>query len=544
MTATEIADRLLADLAPVDPDAAEALGRRPDVVMPALGPADFAIRTQARRTALASLHTSGSSVSSETVLAAALEERLTSELALSEIGFTTALLAPLATPVHHVREVFDNLPHETSEQWGRVGENLALVPGALADYAETLRRSAAAGKVVAARQVLTAAEQCERWVDPDRDDFYGALASDPAAPSSLVASAARATAATQAFAAFLRTELLPQAPSVDAVGREVYSVTARAFLGDDVDLADTYEFGWDELERITAEMSVIAADLGAGSIEEAGETLDSQPSVMLSSPNALLGWLQRRVDDTVEALDGTHFDLPTVARRPECRISAASSGVMYYSAPDASFTRPGRIWWSPPADGKSYTWREVTTVHHEGVPGHHLQISIAMAEPGLHPWQRTMAHVHGYSEGWAHYSEFLSDELGLLRTPGERLGMLYGQRWRAARIVIDMGLHLGLQIPTGNGFTDQKRWTPELGVEVLRRASGTDHASAQFEVDRYLGWPAQALAFRVGARLWRQVRAEAERQDGFDLHDFHMRALRLGPMGLGPLRAVLKGGTA
>ena len=138
--------------------------------------------------------------------------------------------------------------------------------------------------------------------------------------------------------------------------------------------------------------------------------------------------------------------------------------------------------------------------------------------------------------------ERLCDELGLLRSPGERLGMLFGQRWRAARIVIDMGLHLDLPIPTGNGFTDETRWTPELGVAVLRAASGAEAAAAKFEVDRYFGWPAQALAFRVGARLWRQVRAEAERAPDFDLREFHMRALRMGPMGLGPLREVLIGG--
>jgi uncharacterized protein (DUF885 family) len=183
----------------------------------------------------------------------------------------------------------------------------------------------------------------------------------------------------------------------------------------------------------------------------------------------------------------------------------------------------------------------VTTVHHEGVPGHHLQITTAMSRPDLHPWQRSMAHVHGYAEGWAHYTERLADELGLLRNAAERLGMLYGQRWRAARIVIDVGLHLGLPIPSGNGFTDATTWTPEVGAAVLRTASGCDAVTAQFEVDRYFGWPAQALAFRVGARLWRELRDAAAQRPGFALRDFHMDALRLGPMGLGPLREVMLG---
>jgi uncharacterized protein (DUF885 family) len=185
------------------------------------------------------------------------------------------------------------------------------------------------------------------------------------------------------------------------------------------------------------------------------------------------------------------------------------------------------------------TWREVSTVHHEGVPGHHTQTVIAMVEPDLHPWQRAMAHVHGHSEGWAHYAERLADEFGLLRDAGERLGMLYGQRWRAARIVVDMGLHLGFPIPAGNGITTETEWSPEVGTAVLRFAGGLDEATARFEVDRYLGWPGQALAFRVGARVWEQLRAAASSRPGFDLKEFHMRALRMGPMGLGPLRAAL-----
>ncbi len=542
MKVTDVADRLLSDLAPVDADAAEALGRSPDVVMPHLAPDDFERRHQARRRALAALRTAQPVTERDRVLSAAMVERLTSELELDESGFTRALLAPLATPVHQVREVFDNLPHESPADWARVGEHLALVPAALEAYAATLRASAQAGHVMAARQVRVAAEQCERWVDPARDDFYGRLVATAPDPAALSGAADEATSATQRFVQFLRTEVLPLAPAADAVGRDRYQVTARAFLGDDVDLEDTYAFGWDELARLTDEMRAVAAQLGATSIEEAAARADDDPAVRLTSPPQLLEWLQGRVDEVVEAVDGTHFDLPDVARRPECRISPTTSGVMYYSPPDASFSRPGRIWWAPPADGTSYAWREVTTVHHEGVPGHHLQIAVSLAEPDIHPWQRSMGHVHGYVEGWAHYAERLCDELGLLRTPAERLGMLYGQRWRAARIVIDLGLHLGFPIPPGNGFTDETRWTPELGADVLRRAAGADATTARFEVDRYLGWPAQALAFRVGARLWREVRAEAERAPDFDLKQFHMHALRLGPMGLGPLRTLLAGG--
>jgi len=536
VTVRGVADRLLRELAPVDPAAAAALGGEPDSLMPRLAPADFTSRRLARERALRALGAAGPPRSdTEALLAAALSERLASEIALDECGFTRSLLAPLATPVHQVREVFDALPRRTPDDWQRVVQHLALVPGALHDYASTLRESAARGHVVSRRQVLSAAAQCEQWIGGDA--YYHRLAASNPDCAGLASGAAMATTATAEFAAFLRDELLPLAPEQDGVGRETYAITARAFLGDDVDLDETYAFGWDELARLSNEMRELATALGESSIVGAAARLDADPAQRIDNPRRLLDWLQTRVNETVEAIDGVHFDLPSAARRPECRISDASAGVMYYAQPDPAFTRPGRIVWAP--TDRTHTWREVTTLHHEGVPGHHLQIVTALAEPGLHPWQRAMAHVHGYAEGWAHYSERLCDELGLLRDSGERLGMLFGQRWRAARIVIDMGLHLDLPIPHGTGFTEATRWTPELAVAVLCSASGTQERAARFEVDRYFGWPAQALAFRIGARLWREIREDAQSRPGFDLRTFHMSALALGPMGLGPLRSAL-----
>jgi uncharacterized protein (DUF885 family) len=533
-----VADALLSDLAPLDPLAAEALGREPDSIMPRLAPEAFVARRRARAAALGRLASSDATSPAERILGRVLAERLTSELSLDDAGFTRSLVAPLATPVHQIREVFDVLPHDTPEQWARVAAHLGLVADALDDWAVTLRAAARDGHVASGRQIRTLAAQCERWVAPGGDDVYRRLVAGGPPVAALRTGAAAASEATDRFARFLRDQLLPVARPGAGAGRDLYGATARAFLGDDVDLDETYAFGWDELARLTGELRVTSTELGHDSPEAAASALDADPSDRLTGP-ALLRWLQERVDGVVDAVDGVHFDLPAALRRVECRLPPAATGVMYYAAPDAAFTRPGRIWWSTPSGGVSHAWREVTTVHHEGVPGHHLQTAIAMSEAGLHPWQRVMAHVHGYVEGWAHYAEALAGELGLLRTPGERLGMLLGQRWRAARIVIDMGLHLGLPIPAGNGFTDETAWSPELAVAVLRAASGLDEAPARFEVERYFGWPAQALAFRVGARLWREVRADAERRPGFDRRAFHMRTLRLGTMGLGPLRQTL-----
>ena len=531
MNVTEVADRLLADLAPLDARAAGAVGRPPEVVVPDASPAAWDARREVHAAARRRLAAAEAPTRADRRLALVLAERLDAEVALDDCGFTRSLVAPLATPAHQIREAFDDLAGDDPD---RLGANLDAVPAALAGWAATLAASLDAGRVAPARIVAAMAAQCARWVDPAGDDFYARLAADRPA---LARGASLATAATQEFVAFLRTTLLPRARTTVAAGRDVYSVTARAFLGEDVDLDETYAWGWEELAALSAEMRQVAAALGHGSVEEAAAALDADPARTVRDPARLLAWLQGRVGEVTAAVDGVHFDLPAGVDPVECRLAAATSGVMYYTAPDPDFRRPGRIWWSPPA-GPSHTWRELTTVLHEGVPGHHLQTVVAMRAPGLHPWQRMLAHVHGHVEGWAHYAERLAGEIGLLADPGDRLGMLFGQRWRAARVVIDLGLHLDLPIPAGNGLTDASRWTPEVGVAVLRAASGADEGAAAVEVDRYLGWPGQALAFRVGARSWEAIRLEAGARRPFDRRAFHMRLLRLGTMGLGPLRSI------
>ncbi len=244
-------------------------------------------------------------------------------------------------------------------------------------------------------------------------------------------------------------------------------------------------------------------------------------------------------------LDGTHFDIPEPVRAIECCLAPTSDGAIYYTGPSEDFSRPGRMWWAVPEGQKTFsTWREVTTVYHEGVPGHHLQIgqTIYRAEL-LNRWQRLLCFCSGHSEGWALYSERLMDELGHLSDPGDRLGMLDGQALRASRVIVDIGMHLELEIPRDNpfGFHPGERWTPELGLEFLRGHSRMNDEVLLFEWKRYLGWPGQAPSYKIGERIWLQARADAKARKGadFDLKTFHRQALDLGALGLDPLRKAL-----
>ncbi|MBW4031460.1 MAG: DUF885 domain-containing protein [Acidobacteria bacterium] len=544
-TVRDIADDYLLQRAEFDPDAAEAIGRLDVMRIPDLSPEAFGARARLDRLTLAALDALPPTDDERAhALTLALRERLSSDIALDEVGFTRRILAPLATPVHLLRQVFDELPRDIPGAWTRIAAHLEQVPRALEQFLQTLEQEVERGNVVARRQVDVVASQCDAWV---RSGYYAGVAAEcPVGPDRerAMLAADRAIAATSAFATALRQQIAPFAPAREAVGRDFYRVTSAAFLGTEVDLDELYAWGWTEIVRLQAEADDLAERIiGSRDVAAAVAALDADPARRVPVGEPLRAWLQGRLDATTDAVDGSVFDIPAATRTVEARLSTAASGVMYYTPPDAALTRPGRVWWTVPTGTESIsTWREVSTVHHEGVPGHHLQHAVTHGLTELHPWQRLLCQVHGYAEGWAHYAEQLAGEIGLLNDPGERLGMVHAQLWRACRIVIDIGLHLELPVPPAHvGLVGATTWTPAAGVELLVRVAEVDRETAGFEVDRYLGWPGQALAFKVGARLWQQTREDANRALGeeFDLRRFHAEALGLGPMGLGPLREVL-----
>jgi uncharacterized protein (DUF885 family) len=354
-----------------------------------------------------------------------------------------------------------------------------------------------------------------------------------------------ASAALAEFAEFLTGTLAARAPERDALGADRYRLGVRDFLGTELDLAETYAWGWEELARIEAEMAVAAAEIAPGEpLPAVLAALDADPAYRVVGAEAFRGWIQELADRAIADLDGAHFDIPEPLRRIECRIPPVESGI-YYLAPAEDLSRPGTVWWTvgdPSAE--IVTWTVPTTMFHEGVPGHHLQLGVTALNPRLNRFQRLSSERHpGHGEGWGLYAERLMDELGHYRDPAHRLGMLAGgQRFRAARVVLDIGLHLELPIPAGAGFHEGERWTPELGLEFLRSRKGPDtDAAVAFEIDRYLGRPGQAIAYKLGEKVWLEAREAARRRAGsaFDLKEFHRRALDLGPMGLDRLRAEL-----
>jgi len=467
----------------------------------------------------------------------------------SEAGLWMRDLNVIASPAQGLRDVFDLMPTETAEDWANIAGRLRNLPAALDGYVQALRAGIAARVTPAKRQVREVLAQARKHEAADGfffDFTAGARAGDgteipEATTAALASGAASSSAAYGELAMFLENELLPAATETDAVGRELYALQSRRFLGATIDLDETYEWGIQELARMTAEQESIANEISQGaSVAEAIAMLDADPGRTLHGTEALQEWMQKLSDTAVSELAGSHFDIPEPIRRLECLIAPTKEGGIYYTSPSDDFTRPGRMWWSVPEGVTEFnTWRETTTVYHEGVPGHHLQLGQAVYNRAkLNTWRRQLAGTSGHAEGWALYAERLMQELGYLDDPGDRLGMLDGQRMRAARVVLDIGVHLGKPRLDGTGV-----WDYDYAFEFMKANVNMNEPFVRFEVNRYFGWPGQAPSYKVGQRIWEGLRDDfrAREGDAFEIREFHRRALDIGGVGLDTLRAALLG---
>ncbi|MGZ4602485.1 MAG: DUF885 domain-containing protein [Kineosporiaceae bacterium] len=557
----DLADGYLEALAAADPVFATFAGiPGHDHRLTDVSPAGHEARARLARDTLAALDGLVPLDQTDAVTTAALRERLGLVLERHELGLDLSDLNNISSPVQTFRVVFDISPTATDEDWSAVAARLAAVPDALAGYRASLGAALAGGWVAPARQVRAAAKQAREF--GAAEGFYvafarGARTSEGTGPSAQVreqleAGAEAAAAAYLALADWLEGEVLAGATDRDAVGRDLYAVHAREFLGSVVDPDETYAWGLSEVRRIERRMAEVARrlvpDAPGGddpesvqaAIEAGIAALDADPDRSIAGAEAFRAWMQQVSDAAVEELGRTHFDIPAPVRTLRCRIAPSSSGAVYYTPPSEDFSRPGQMWWSVPAGTDTFsTWRETSTVYHEGVPGHHLQCGqVAYLSDQLNRWRRLGCWVSGHGEGWALYAERLMEELAYLQDDGDLMGMLDAHALRAARVVVDIGVHCGLQAPdeVGGGA-----WDAEKAWIYLRRHTRVPDAQLRFELERYLGWPGQAIAYKVGERAWLDLRerARAREGDAFDLRDFHRRVLDLGSVGLDVLRSAV-----
>lgn len=545
-----LSDRYIEELAALDPGMATALGiAGHDHEMTDFSPAGHAARAAVTRKTLADLNATDSSADADRLAAGVLRESL--ELSAVEIdaGEQLRSIRVIAGDIDEARAIFDLMPTATAEDWSVIAERMTHVPEAFAGMRETWKLGIQRGIVAQSRQVEAVADQLSSWSGNGTPAFFEQFAESASAVSGAPIEALRkaaklCSAAMATTATFLREEYAAKADRRDGVGPERHAISRRRFMGMNVDAKDAYAWGWGEVARLDKEMERVAQQIKPGaSLAEVRHLLDTDPARAINGEEGLRDFLQEIMDEAMSFLiTNNHFEIPQKIRRVEAMISPpGGAAAMYYTGPSEDLARPGRTWY--PTNGRTFfpRWSEPTTAYHEGVPGHHLQVAIAtINSEKLSRFQRN-TFVSGHGEGWALYAERLMDEFDFFANPEYRLGYLYAQAFRAARVVIDIGIHCGFAIPKDWSWHAGEQWTPELALEFLAARSSSDDAFNRSEINRYLGWPGQAISYKLGERVWLDLRDDARKKHGanFDLRKWHAYALDLGNLGLDLLQKEL-----
>jgi len=547
----KLSDQYIEKQAALDPGTATYLGiPGHDHEMTDFSPAGHEARAQLDRDTLSALNGLNVSGDADRLAAGVLRESL--ELGVQEYtaGEHLRSIRVIAGDVDAARSIFDLMPTETAAQWSTIAERMSAVPQAFVGMRESWGLGASKNVVAPKRQALAVAAQLESWAGtPSAPGFFTTFVEQAASVSGapidkLREEAKRASNALAETADFLRSEYAAKADPRDGVGPDRHALARRRYLGMSIDAKDAYEWGWQETKRLDAEIARVSGEIKPGATAaEVRHLLDTDPARAIQGEDNLRNWLQEIMDEARDFLiSNKHFDIPREIHTCEAMISPpGGAAAMYYTGPSEDLSRPGRTWY--PANGRTVfpKWSEPTTAYHEGVPGHHLQVATATINSSkLSRFQRN-TFVSGHGEGWALYAERLMDEFGFFKNNEYRLGYLYAQAFRAARVVIDTGVHCGLPIPKDSNWHPGEQWTPELMLEFLTARSSSDAEFNRSEIDRYLGWPAQAISYKLGERVWLDLRDQAKQKHGtkFDLRAWHANGLNLGNLGLDLLKSEM-----
>jgi uncharacterized protein (DUF885 family) len=330
------------------------------------------------------------------------------------------------------------------------------------------------------------------------------------------------------FLDFFTREYLPGARATTAAadlpdGKAYYEWRVRSYTTLDTTADDVHALGLREVERIRGEMQEVIAQVGfPGSFEAFLQQLRTDPRFYARSPEELLkqaAWIAKRMDGKLPSLFRRLPRQPYGVEPVPPDIAPKYTGGRYVPAP-LDGTRAGTYWVNTYAlESRPLYTLEALTLH-EAVPGHHLQIALAKELEGLPPFRRH-AYVDAFGEGWGLYSERLGLEAGFYTDPYNNFGRLTYEMWRACRLVVDTGLHA-------------RSWSRDQAIEFMTERTALSRHEIETEVDRYISWPGQALAYKMGELKIRELRARAEKAlgDRFDVRAFHDAVLENGTVPL------------
>ena len=452
----------------------------------------------------------------------------------------------LASPFQALKRVFDLMPKEGAEAWSNIAARLRGFGPALDGYRASLWIGLEEGMPVAQRQARSVIEQV-RAAAADDSPFLALpakAASSQGHSDEVAVAVGYAVTAMAGFADWLEREYLPRATPRDAVGEERYLAGANEFLGMRIEPRETYAWGWEEVHRLREEMKTTAALIDpVRSVDEVIQLLDSDPERSASDDESFAQFIGQIQKTAVMQLAGQHFDVPEELRKVEVIIAPPGGALgAWYSAPSEDFSRPGTIWYAPGDRSRIPYWQEVSTAYHEGFPGHHLQVGLAMmSREQMSRFHRLFIWYSGSGEGWALYAERLMEELGYFENSEYRLGLLASQLFRATRVVVDIGTHLEMTIPEQAPLHAGDPWNYDTAVDYMHQVALQARDVAESEVKRYLGWWGQAISYKVGEREILEIRDEVMERQGmdFDRKDFHRQVLEAGAIRLDHLREAL-----
>lgn len=327
-------------------------------------------------------------------------------------------------------------------------------------------------------------------------------------------------------------------------GADYYAVSLKNYTTSDMKPEEIHQLGLDLVKSISAEADKLFKSIGMtkGTVgermaklgEDFYENTDAAKEQLIQDLNAKAAWIQKQLP----AYFGVLPKAPLEIRRVPKAIEAGAPGG-YYNSPSLDGKRPG-IYWINLRDTKEQAKYTLTTLTvHEGVPGHHLQLSISNEAKGL-PMIRKVIGFSGYTEGWALYAEQLAVEMGVYKNdPRGHIGMLHDALFRAVRLVVDTGMH-------------HKKWSREQAVKYMAETMGDEESGSVTEIERYVVWPGQACSYMIGKITWLRARAKAQKALGrtFDIREFHDAGLLSGMTPLTTLERVIddyivsKGGKA
>ncbi|HEY1134049.1 MAG TPA: DUF885 domain-containing protein, partial [Nocardioides sp.] len=497
-TPRRIADAYVADLAVLDPLVSSGLGlREHEDDLPDHSPDGAAAIADLARRTLAALDRcdAGGAVTLEDPVerrcAALLRDRLGVTIEAHDRGEHLRAVRNIFGPPQAIRNAFTLMPTATDDDWAAVARRLARVPAAYRSWADALDEGRRRGLLAAERQVTTLIGQLDSWLDVGgRSWFHELVAPGPVAlRADLDRGADAAAGGVASLRAFLVDTYRPATTGVpDAVGEDRYLFATRQVAGATIDPAATYAWGWEEFRRIDTEIRALADDLVPGAGPVAAMRHLDEHGAAVEGVDEVRAWLQRMMDRAIDDLDGTHFDIAAPLRRVEAMIAPpGSAAAPYYTRPSLGFARPGRTWLPTLGRTRFPVYDLVSTWYHEGVPGHHLQLAqwVHRADD-LSTFQVSVGSTSGATEGWALYAERLMDELGFLG-PEERIGYLDAQLMRAVRVVVDLGMHLGLRAPADSPVAPGEVWSPETARAFFAAHTGRSGDFVDSEIVRYLG---------------------------------------------------------